>query len=79
MNRDNLEVEQNMSVRKSSGPGAMNAGSRTDTGGQVGPVQNNADGNMVESSRAGEIHHQLVKQENGRVSQFRVITPKRQN
>ena len=35
MNRDNLEVEPNMSVRQSSGPDAMNAGRRTDICGKV--------------------------------------------
>ena len=65
MNRDNLEAEPNTRVRQSSGLDAMNAFSRKDSGGQVGPVQNSADGNVVESSRAGDINQQAprVKQE----------------
>ena len=57
MNIDNLETEPNTRVRQSSGI-TMNAFSRKDTRGQVGPVQNSADGNVVESSRAGEIYQQ---------------------
>ena len=53
MNRDNLEVESNMRLRQSSEPDARNSGSRTKAGGQVGPVQNITDGNVVKSPRAG--------------------------
>ena len=54
-----------MRVRQSSGFDATNSVCRKDTGGQVVPVQNSMYGNVVESSRAGEIHQQAprVKQE----------------
>ena len=69
-----------MRIRQSTRPDALNVGSRTDTGGQMGPVQNSADGNVVESPQTGEIQQQapLLKKEivqNSRMSPFREITP----